>query len=74
MSTLIPGDFFEHVPQAVEVERGSLPRIVRCLRRGDAESTALEYKQMMGRIGDEVIQVLRARGLFAPPGSVETNG
>lgn len=64
MSTLVPGDFFEHVPDAIHIERASLPSIVRGIRERDAGMTAVEYKHMMGRIGDEVISVLREKGLF----------
>jgi DNA-binding GntR family transcriptional regulator len=70
MSTVVPGDFFEHVPKAVDIERKSIPNILRAMRRGDAEKTTDEYNRMMRRIGNEVIDVMRARGLFsvaAPP-------
>jgi len=64
MSTVVPGDIFEHVPKTIDVERKAIPAILRAMRRGDSEKTSAEYQRMMRRIGDEVVKVLRARGLF----------
>jgi DNA-binding GntR family transcriptional regulator len=64
MSSIVPGDFFEQIPGAIEVERTAIAEIVRALRRGDAERGAQEYEQMMGRLAESVATVLRDRGLF----------
>jgi DNA-binding GntR family transcriptional regulator len=65
MSTVVPGDFFEHVPNAVDLERKSIPLILRAIRGGHPSKAAAEYTTLMRHIGDEVVDVLRARGLFA---------
>ena len=64
MSTVVPGDFFAHVPNAVPVERKFVPVILRAMRAGDAEKAATEYEKMMRRLGDEVVKIMRTRGLF----------
>ena len=64
ISTVIPSGFFAYVPRAVDVEREILPNIVAAMRVGDAATAATEYQRMMDRIGDEVVNVLRLRGLF----------
>jgi DNA-binding GntR family transcriptional regulator len=64
ISTVIPSGFFAYVPRAVDVEREILPTIVSAMRAGDAATAAAEYQLMMDRIGDEVVTVLRFRGLF----------
>jgi hypothetical protein len=64
MSGLVPGNFFELVPAAVEGERRGLSAIARAMRRGDGERAATEYQRMMRRQGDNVVAVLRERGLL----------
>ena len=66
MASLVPGNFFESVPEAVEVERAALRSILRALRRGDGERAAAEYQRMMGRIGDLVVRLFKERGLLGP--------
>jgi DNA-binding GntR family transcriptional regulator len=65
MATIVPGDFFGYVPNALEVERKGIPVIVRALKQGDGEKAAREYERMMTRLADEVVAVMRKRGLFA---------
>jgi hypothetical protein len=64
MSTIVPGDFFAHVPSAVDVERKAIASIVRSIRRGDGDKAAAEYERMMRKLAGEVVSVLRDRGLF----------
>ena len=65
LSSLIPGDFFAVVPAAIGIEARGLVAIHRALGRGDGARAAAEYQRMMRRIGDEVVAVFEARGLFA---------
>ena len=77
LSALVPGDFFALVPGAVDEERRSLPTIARALERGDADRAAAEYAVMMRRLGELVVEVLAARGLFEmtpAPRSKRANG
>jgi hypothetical protein len=65
MSALIPGEFFELVPEAIAVERRGLAAVLRSLRNGDGDGAAAEYLKMMRKVGERVVDVLDARGLFA---------
>jgi DNA-binding GntR family transcriptional regulator len=67
MSVLVPGDFFSLVPEAMTVERESLPIITRALASGNASRAADEYQQMMRAVGDNVIDLFAERGLFSAP-------
>lgn len=63
ISTLVPGDFFESVPGAIDLERKSLSIVVKALRRGDGERAADEFARMLRKVAKEVSEVFRARGL-----------
>jgi DNA-binding GntR family transcriptional regulator len=67
MSALIPGNFFELVPGAVDSERRGFTAIVRAVAKGDGEGAAAEYARTMRAQGDRVVQVLKGRGLLDPP-------
>jgi DNA-binding GntR family transcriptional regulator len=67
ISTLVPGDFFEEVPTAIEVERKSLAAMVRALKRHDADKAADEYARMLRQVSREVTELFRERGLFEKP-------
>lgn len=64
MSGLVPGNFFELVPSAIEGERRGLSAIAKAMKRGDGERAASEYQRMMRRQADNVVAVLRDRGLL----------
>jgi DNA-binding GntR family transcriptional regulator len=64
MSSIVPGDFFEQIPGAIDVERAAIAEIVRAVRRGDADRAARNYEQMMSKLAESVASVLRDRGLF----------
>jgi DNA-binding GntR family transcriptional regulator len=67
MSALVPGNFFELVPNSVDVEKRGLAAIVRAMKLGDGEKASAEYVKMMRQIGNKVAQLFKERGLFAPP-------
>ena len=64
MSALVPGQFFAEVPAAAEVQRRGVAAIMRAVRHEDATRVAEEYLRMMRRVGDKVVEVFEARGLF----------
>jgi DNA-binding GntR family transcriptional regulator len=64
MSGLVPGNFFELVPAAIEGERRGLTAIARAMKRRDGDRAATEYQRMMRRQADNVVAVLRERGLL----------
>jgi len=67
MSGMIPGNFFELVPGAIDVERRGAAAVVRAMRKGDADKAAEEYQRTLQRQGNQVVRVMAARGLFDPP-------
>ncbi len=64
LSALVPGNFFELVPDAVEVERRGLAAIVRAMQQHDGEKASAEYVKMMRRVGNKVAQLFDERALF----------
>jgi hypothetical protein len=66
MSALVPGNFFEEVPEAVEVESRGLAAITRAMKQGDGEKAAAEYVKMMRNVGNKVTQLFQRRSLFEP--------
>jgi DNA-binding GntR family transcriptional regulator len=66
MSALVPGNFFEVVPDVVEVEKRGFAAIVRALKQDDGEKASAEYMKMMRRVGNKVAQLFRERSLFEP--------
>jgi DNA-binding GntR family transcriptional regulator len=67
MSALVPGNFFECVPSAVEVEKRGLAAILRAMKADDGAKASAEYVKMMRQIGNKVAQLFRERSLFEPP-------
>jgi DNA-binding GntR family transcriptional regulator len=66
MSSLVPGDFFEMVPSAVDVEKRGLAAIVRAMQKNDGERASAEYAKMMRQVGNKVTQLFDERSLFDP--------
>ncbi len=64
MSALVPGNFFEEVPEAVEVESRGLAAIARAMKQGDGDKASAEYVKMMRNVGNKVAQLFRERSLF----------
>jgi len=64
MSALVPGNFFEEVPEAVEVESRGLAAITRAMKQGDGDKASAEYVKMMRNVGNKVVQLFRERSLF----------
>ena len=67
LSALVPGNFFEMVPEAVEVEKRGLAAIVRAMQQKDGEKTSAEYTKMLRRVGNKVVQLFDERSLFDTP-------
>jgi len=74
MSALVPGNFFELVPNAVAVEKRGLAAIVRARKLGDGERASAEYVKMMRQVGNKVAQLFNERGLFTPPAGPPEDG
>jgi DNA-binding GntR family transcriptional regulator len=74
MSALVPGNFFELVPNAVAVEKRGLAAIVRAMKLGDGERASAEYVKMMRQVGNKVAQLFDERGLFTPAAEPPEDG
>jgi DNA-binding GntR family transcriptional regulator len=71
MSSLTPGDFFEAVPAAIDLERRSIATVVRALRRHETDRAADELRRVLREVSREVTQLFRDRGLFELPHPAE---
>ena len=65
LSTMVPGDFFTLVPEAMPIERRGLRAIVSAIAAGDGGRAGQEYIDMMNRVGTCVGEVFAARGLLS---------
>jgi DNA-binding GntR family transcriptional regulator len=63
LSGLVPGNFFQLVPAAMEVEREGLTAIAAAIGRRDADAAASGYARMLRRQADNVVAVFRDRGV-----------
>lgn len=64
MSGLLPGNFFELVPGAIEIERRGLADIAAAVADRDADKASLGYERMMHQQGELVVKLFADRGLF----------
>jgi DNA-binding GntR family transcriptional regulator len=64
LSGLVPGNFFQLVPEAMDVERAGLTTIAVAIAGRDADAAASEYARMLGRQADNVVAVFRDRGVL----------
>lgn len=64
MSPLVPGNFFEFVPSAADVEKRGFAAIARAIKGRDGEKASAEYTKMMRQIGNKVAQLFGERSLF----------
>jgi DNA-binding GntR family transcriptional regulator len=64
MSGLLPGNFFELVPGAIDIERKGLAAIANAVGEQDADKAGDGYEQMMRRQGELVVKLFADRGLF----------
>ncbi|MGO9877606.1 MAG: GntR family transcriptional regulator [Acidimicrobiia bacterium] len=64
LSALVPGDFYELVPNAKELQRPGFSAVAGACRSSDGERAADEYAAMMREVGGEVVRLFHRRGLF----------
>lgn len=66
MSAMVPGNFFELVPDAVAVEKKGLAAMVRAMQKNDGERASVECVKMMRGLGNQVTVLFDQRSLFGP--------
>jgi len=64
LSGLVPGNFFELVPAAMEVERRGVRSIAAALCDHDGDRAGGGYEAMMRRQADNVVAAFRQRGVL----------
>jgi DNA-binding GntR family transcriptional regulator len=64
LSGLVPGNFFQLVPAAMDVERAGLTAIAAAAVQRDADAAAAAYQSMLRRQADNVVAVFRERGVL----------
>jgi DNA-binding GntR family transcriptional regulator len=67
LSALVPGGFYELVPNAMALQREGFGQVARACRQGDAARAAAAYAEMMRTVGEEVARLFERRGLFGAP-------
>ena len=64
LSGLVPGNFFELVPAAMDVERRGVRSIAAALCDHDGDRAGRGYEAMMRRQADNVVAAFRQRGVL----------
>jgi DNA-binding GntR family transcriptional regulator len=64
MSALLPGNFFELVPGAIDIEREGLTAIAGAVAEHDPDKASSCYERMMRSQGSLVVKLFADRGLF----------
>ncbi|MHB8467879.1 MAG: GntR family transcriptional regulator [Acidimicrobiales bacterium] len=65
MSAMVPGPFFEMVPEAIAIEQRGLAVIARAAKRGDAERAAAEYTKIFRQQAEAVVELFSRRNLVS---------
>lgn len=66
MPSIIPGNFFAHVPDSLEVQRKGAAAIARAVKAGDGDKAAEVCLSTLRRHGDHVVAVLARQHIFTP--------
>jgi hypothetical protein len=60
----VPGNFFDYVPSARNVEREAMLAIVRAGKNNDLVEVSQAYDRLMKRLAKDVVKLFRNSGLF----------
>jgi DNA-binding GntR family transcriptional regulator len=74
MTSIVPGNFFREVPGAVDGQRRGVAAVARAIKAGDADRASAAFRSLLRDQGDAVVEILDARGLFAPPPTAAAAG
>jgi DNA-binding GntR family transcriptional regulator len=64
MTPVVPGNFFDVIPGAVDDQKKGIARVVKVIVARDADKAALEWLRLLRRQGEHVIDLLTASNLF----------
>jgi hypothetical protein len=62
--SIIPGDFFAEVPEAIRIHKRHLRVIMKALKAGDGETAEREFVTTLRQEADRVVTLLTARGVI----------
>ncbi|HEX4863367.1 MAG TPA: GntR family transcriptional regulator [Acidimicrobiales bacterium] len=65
IAPFVPGNFYASVPDAAALQKRSTSVIRRAISRGDADGAAAEYRRMLHRSGELVVDLLTSRGVLS---------
>jgi hypothetical protein len=64
--SIIPGDFFVELPEAMRIHKKHLRTIMRAVKAGDGETAERELISMLRQEADLVVALLTSRGVIEP--------
>jgi DNA-binding GntR family transcriptional regulator len=64
MAALVPGPFFELVPEAIAPEKKSMASIVRAIKKGDEQRVSRVYERTLESQGEYVVELFRQHDLL----------
>jgi DNA-binding GntR family transcriptional regulator len=64
MTPVVPGNFFDVIPGAVDDQKRGVARVVKVIVARDADKAAQEWLRLLRRQGEHVIDLLTASNLF----------
>ena len=62
--SIVPGDFFAEVPDAIRIHKRHMRVIMKALKAGDGETAEREIISMLGQESDLVVALLTERGVI----------
>ena len=69
--SIVPGDFFAEVPDAIRIHKRHLRVIMKALKAGDGETAEREIISMLGQESDLVVALLTERGVIGKAAETE---
>jgi DNA-binding GntR family transcriptional regulator len=67
MTPLVPGEFFDLVPRAMEIERSGSTAVLAAIEARHPDDVTAAFAEMMQRLGEAVSAVFATRGLLENP-------
>jgi DNA-binding GntR family transcriptional regulator len=62
--SIVPGDFFVEVPEAIKIHKRHLRLVIKALKAGDGETAEREFIVMLRQEADLVVDLLTDRGVI----------
>lgn len=68
-TSVVPGNFFAEVPDAMRIHKRGLRSIMKALKAQDGEAAETEFVKMLRQEAEKVVALLVSRGVIAQPTS-----